>query len=102
MRPPPPRLAALAAALALASLPARAAAPKPLTVDDVWSVPRVGMPVLSPDGRRLAKGLVDEARMAAAGGSYGGYLVNWVAGHTDRFKALVSHAGLARALAEVK
>ncbi len=53
MRPPPPRLAALAAALALASLPARAAAPKPLTVDDVWSVRRVGTPVLSPDGRTV-------------------------------------------------
>ena len=32
--------------------------------------------------------------MAAAGGSYGGFLVNWIAGHTDRFKALVSHAGV--------
>ncbi len=37
---------------------------------------------------------LDEARMAAAGGSYGGYMVNWIAGHTDRFKALISHAGL--------
>jgi len=42
----------------------------------------------------IEKGLVDESRMAAAGGSYGGYLVNWIAGHTDRFKALVSHAGV--------
>ncbi|MBI3939248.1 MAG: S9 family peptidase [Acidobacteria bacterium] len=37
---------------------------------------------------------VDAARMGAAGGSYGGYMVNWIAGHTDRFKALVSHAGV--------
>ncbi len=36
---------------------------------------------------------VDPDRMAAAGGSYGGYMVNWILGHTDRFKALVSHAG---------
>lgn len=42
----------------------------------------------------IAKGYVDENRMAAAGGSYGGFLVNWIAGHTDRFKALVSHAGV--------
>jgi len=28
------------------------------------------------------------------GGSYGGYMANWMAGHTDRFKAIVSHAGL--------
>ena len=36
---------------------------------------------------------MDSTRMAAAGGSYGGYMVNWIAGHTNRFKALVSHAG---------
>jgi dipeptidyl aminopeptidase/acylaminoacyl peptidase len=37
---------------------------------------------------------LDSTRMAAAGGSFGGYMVNWMAGHTDRFKALVSHAGI--------
>ncbi len=37
---------------------------------------------------------IDSTRMGAAGGSYGGYLVNWIAGHTNRFKALVSHAGV--------
>jgi dipeptidyl aminopeptidase/acylaminoacyl peptidase len=42
----------------------------------------------------IAKGSVDEKRMAAAGGSYGGFLVNWIEGHTDRFRALVSHAGV--------
>ena len=36
---------------------------------------------------------IDPARLGAAGGSYGGYMVNWIAGHSDRFKALVSHAG---------
>ncbi|HUS07727.1 MAG TPA: S9 family peptidase [Bryobacteraceae bacterium] len=36
---------------------------------------------------------VDSERMAAAGASYGGYMVNWLMGHTQRFKALVSHAG---------
>jgi len=36
---------------------------------------------------------VDSTRMAAAGGSYGGYMVNWIAGHTDRFRALITHAG---------
>ena len=36
---------------------------------------------------------LDSARMGAAGGSYGGYMVDWIAGHSDRFKALVSHAG---------
>ena len=28
------------------------------------------------------------------GGSFGGYMANWIAGHTDRFRAIVSHAGL--------
>lgn len=37
---------------------------------------------------------LDSTRVAAAGGSYGGYMVNWIAGHSNRFKALVSHAGL--------
>ncbi len=37
---------------------------------------------------------VDGARVAAAGGSYGGYMVNWILGHSDRFKALISHAGV--------
>lgn len=36
----------------------------------------------------------DGARMAAAGGSYGGYMIDWILGHTQRFKALVSHAGV--------
>lgn len=37
---------------------------------------------------------VDADRMAAAGGSYGGYMIDWMLGHTQRFKALVSHAGV--------
>ena len=39
-------------------------------------------------------GYIDESRMAAAGGSYGGYMVSWIAGHTDRFSALINHAGV--------
>ena len=37
---------------------------------------------------------VDPTRVAAAGASYGGYLINWIAGQTDRFRALVSHDGV--------
>jgi dipeptidyl aminopeptidase/acylaminoacyl peptidase len=36
---------------------------------------------------------IDRNALGAAGGSYGGYMVNWIAGHSTRFKALVSHAG---------
>jgi dipeptidyl aminopeptidase/acylaminoacyl peptidase len=32
--------------------------------------------------------------MAVAGASYGGYMVNWINGHTNRFKAIVSHGGV--------
>lgn len=41
---------------------------------------------------------VDKANIAAAGASYGGYMVNWILGHNDdprvHFKTLVSHAGV--------
>jgi dipeptidyl aminopeptidase/acylaminoacyl peptidase len=37
---------------------------------------------------------IDGARQAAAGASYGGYLMNWFEGNSKRFKCLVSHAGL--------
>jgi len=37
---------------------------------------------------------VDEKRLAAMGPSYGGYMINWIGGRTDRFRCLVSHAGI--------
>ncbi len=37
---------------------------------------------------------IDAERVAAAGGSFGGYLANWIAGRTDRFRAIVTHASL--------
>jgi dipeptidyl aminopeptidase/acylaminoacyl peptidase len=42
----------------------------------------------------IAQGYIDEKKMAAAGGSYGGYMVDWILGHTDRFATLISHAGV--------
>ncbi len=36
---------------------------------------------------------LDGTRMAALGASYGGYMINWMHGKTDRFKALVCHDG---------
>ncbi|GAA5161589.1 S9 family peptidase [Ornithinimicrobium tianjinense] len=42
----------------------------------------------------VARDDVDETRTAAMGGSFGGYMANWVAGHTDRFRAIVTHASL--------
>lgn len=37
---------------------------------------------------------IDSTRMAAAGGSYGGYMADWIATHNGRFKAIISHAGV--------
>lgn len=42
----------------------------------------------------VARPDIDASRTAMMGGSYGGYMANWIAGHTDRFKAIVSHASL--------
>jgi dipeptidyl aminopeptidase/acylaminoacyl peptidase len=52
--------------------------------DDVMAITDVA--VARPD--------IDAGRTAMMGGSYGGYMANWIAGHTDRFRAIVSHAGL--------
>jgi dipeptidyl aminopeptidase/acylaminoacyl peptidase len=37
---------------------------------------------------------IDKTRECALGASYGGYAINWILGHTDRFKCLVSHDGM--------
>lgn len=37
---------------------------------------------------------LDAERTALMGGSFGGYMANWVAGSTDRFQAIVTHASL--------
>ena len=41
----------------------------------------------------IAQGYVDPARVVAAGGSYGGFMVAYMNGHTDRYRAFVCHAG---------
>jgi dipeptidyl aminopeptidase/acylaminoacyl peptidase len=41
----------------------------------------------------LAKGYIDRARLTATGGSYGGYMVAYMNGHTDRYRSYVCHAG---------
>jgi dipeptidyl aminopeptidase/acylaminoacyl peptidase len=37
---------------------------------------------------------IDSKNIFAAGASYGGYMMNWIEGHTDRFSAIVSHDGV--------
>ncbi|HEX6088474.1 MAG TPA: S9 family peptidase [Thermoanaerobaculia bacterium] len=54
----------------------------------VWTDIMNGVDVLA------ALPYVNPDRLGAAGASYGGYMVNWILGHSNRFKALVSHAGV--------
>jgi dipeptidyl aminopeptidase/acylaminoacyl peptidase len=41
----------------------------------------------------VSLGYIDEKKMTAYGGSFGGYMVNWILGKTNRFAALITHAG---------
>jgi len=42
----------------------------------------------------IQKGYVDEKKMGVTGASFGGYMTNWIIGHTDRFAAAVTVAGI--------
>ncbi|MFC7456741.1 alpha/beta hydrolase family protein [Brachybacterium sp. GCM10030267] len=44
--------------------------------------------------QELARPELDGSRTAMLGASFGGFMANWIAGHTDRFDAVVTHAGL--------
>jgi dipeptidyl aminopeptidase/acylaminoacyl peptidase len=46
------------------------------------------------DGALADRSDLDPERTALMGGSFGGYMANWVAGQTDRFRAIVTHASL--------
>jgi dipeptidyl aminopeptidase/acylaminoacyl peptidase len=50
--------------------------------------------VMSATDAALKRDDIDGTKTAMMGGSYGGYMANWIAGHTDRFSAIVSHASL--------
>ena len=42
----------------------------------------------------IGRGFIDPTKTAATGGSYGGYMMTWIAGHTDRYAAIINHAGV--------
>jgi dipeptidyl aminopeptidase/acylaminoacyl peptidase len=50
--------------------------------------------MLALDAALARNAWMDSTRLGAAGGSFGGYMTNWIAGHSNRFDALVSHAGV--------
>ena len=56
--------------------------------------PRAFKDVMAATDAVVQRDDIDESRTGMMGGSYGGYMANWIAGHTDRFKAIVSNAGL--------
>ncbi|PDP84364.1 S9 family peptidase [Glycomyces fuscus] len=56
--------------------------------------PRTFADVMAVTDAAEAREDIDAGRTAMMGGSFGGYMANWIAGHTDRFKAIVSHASL--------
>jgi dipeptidyl aminopeptidase/acylaminoacyl peptidase len=59
---------------------------------------RVFTDIMNGVAQVISQGYVDKERVGAAGGSYGGYMVNWIEGHNNdprfQFKALASHAGV--------
>ncbi|GAA3757980.1 dipeptidyl aminopeptidase/acylaminoacyl peptidase [Spinactinospora alkalitolerans] len=56
--------------------------------------PRTFADLMAVTDAAVARGDIDAERTAVMGGSFGGYMANWIAGHTDRFKAVVTHASL--------
>jgi dipeptidyl aminopeptidase/acylaminoacyl peptidase len=59
----------------------------------VWG-PRPFADLMAITDAAVARDDIDRDRTAMMGGSYGGYMANWIAGHTDRFRAIISHASL--------
>lgn len=60
----------------------------PYRADVVWSEIETVLDAV------LERPDVDAGRTALLGGSFGGFMTNWIAGHSDRFGAIVTHAGL--------
>ena len=64
------------------------------SIDAAWGDKPFTDVMLATDHLLKKHPFLDATRTAALGASYGGYLASWVAGHTDRFKAIVCHAGV--------
>jgi dipeptidyl aminopeptidase/acylaminoacyl peptidase len=60
-----------------------------LAVRGAWGV-KDSLDILAGVDALLQKGYIDEQRQGVIGGSYGGFMTNWLIGHTDRFKAAVT------------
>ena len=60
-----------------------------LAVRGAWGV-KDSLDILVGVDALLQKGYIDEQRLGVTGGSYGGFMTNWLVGHTDRFRAAVT------------
>ncbi len=60
-----------------------------LAVRGAWGI-KDSHDILAGVDALLARGYIDEQRLGVIGGSYGGFMTNWLIGHTDRFKAAVT------------
>ncbi|MGW4637318.1 S9 family peptidase [Sphaerisporangium sp. NPDC004334] len=56
--------------------------------------PRTHADLMAVTDACVARPDIDGGRTGMMGGSFGGYMANWIAGHTDRFRAVVTHASL--------
>ncbi|MBS0630500.1 MAG: S9 family peptidase [Verrucomicrobia bacterium] len=63
------------------------------SIDGAWGEKPYEDIMKSADYLLAQHSFLDAARTAALGASYGGYMAAWVCGHTNRFKAIVCHAG---------
>ena len=60
-----------------------------LTVRGAWGE-KDSLDIMAGVDALIRQGYIDEQRMGVTGGSYGGFMTNWLIGHTDRFKAAVT------------
>lgn len=60
-----------------------------LAVRGVWGE-KDSLDIMAGVDALIARGYIDEQRLGVTGGSYGGFMTNWLVGHTDRFRAAVT------------
>jgi dipeptidyl aminopeptidase/acylaminoacyl peptidase len=60
-----------------------------LAVRGAWGV-KDSLDIMAGVDALLQKGYIDEQHLGVIGGSYGGFMTNWLIGHTDRFKVAVT------------
>src|SRR5258708_21259846 len=65
-----------------------------LAVRGAWGI-KDSLDILAGVDAVVQQGYIDEQRLGVTGGSYGGFMTNWLIGHHDRFKAAVTDRSVA-------